>query len=198
MQSNYDTLIDSYLSDKVGVTSYFLDKKLCKNLNSDLHEKYKNKEFHKAGIGAKTNEQQNNAFRSDEIYWLDRKHENANENLFLDKMDDFILYLNRTCFTGITHCEFHYALYDIGSAYGLHKDQFQNNSDRAFSMIHYLNPDWKENDGGELSIQHDDYTQLITPTNGKSVFFNSSELPHEVLKTNQQRCSITGWLKTGG
>jgi SM-20-related protein len=30
---------------------------------------------------------------------------------------------------------------------------------------------------------------------GKSVFFKSSELVHEVLTTNKPRMSITGWLK---
>lgn len=36
----------------------------------------------------------------------------------------------------------------------------------------------------------------VSPMNGKCIFFKSSELAHEVLITNQQRLSITGWLKT--
>ena len=32
---------------------------------------------------------------------------------------------------------------------------------------------------------------------GKSVFFKSNELEHEVLVTYLPRMSITGWLKTG-
>ena len=62
-------------------------------------------------------------------------------------------------------------------------------------MIMYLNTDWQENDGGELRIHHAAHLQNITPVNGKSVFFKSSELEHEVMLTNKPRMSITGWLK---
>jgi SM-20-related protein len=37
--------------------------------------------------------------------------------------------------------------------------------------------------------------QIITPTQGKTVFFKSDELLHEVLVTQTTRMSITGWLK---
>jgi SM-20-related protein len=60
----------------------------------------------------------------------------------------------------------------------------------------YLNVDWKPGDGGELRIYHDRFDQDITPTDGKIVFFNSSEFEHEVLLTNKTRLSITGWLKS--
>jgi SM-20-related protein len=65
-------------------------------------------------------------------------------------------------------------------------------------MIMYLNTDWILADGGELRIHHADKSiQNISPISGKSVFFKSSELMHEVLETHQPRLSITGWLKTG-
>ena len=50
---------------------------------------------------------------------------------------------------------------------------------------------------GELRIYHVDEEQNISPNNGKSVFFKSSDLAHEVLLTHKQRMSITGWLKIG-
>jgi len=56
---------------------------------------------------------------------LDRGHENEYENDFLDQIDDFIKYLNRSCFAGITSYEFHYSLYEIGSFYKRHLDQFK-------------------------------------------------------------------------
>ena len=37
---------------------------------------------------------------------------------------------------------------------------------------------------------------MIGTTQGKTVFFKSSVLAHEVLVTNQRRMSVTGWLKT--
>jgi SM-20-related protein len=110
-------------------------------------------------------------------------------------MDKFVRYLNRTCYTGITGYEFHYALYEQGSFYKRHLDQFKNNTSRAYSIIMYLNADWQEKDGGELVLYHLDHIQTIAPMNGKCVFFKSSELEHEVLITHQPRMSITGWLK---
>jgi SM-20-related protein len=197
MNSNYDTIIDSYLQDQVGISNNFLGANLSAALHAELLQNFQNNEFHKAGIGSKQYEKHSKAIRSDKIYWLDRQHNNKVENLFLDKMDHFIAYLNSTCYTGITHCEFHYAMYEVGSFYGKHIDQFQTNADRAFSMIHYLNTDWQQKDGGELCIHHATHQQHISPTNGKSVFFKSSELEHEVLLSNKARLSITGWLKTG-
>ena len=110
-------------------------------------------------------------------------------------MDEFVSYLNETCYTGITGYEFHYTLYEKGSFYLKHLDQFRNNDSRKYSMILYLNAEWKDGDGGELCIHHANHLQLISPNNGKSVFFKSNELLHEVLKNNQPRMSITGWLK---
>ncbi|PWS30341.1 2OG-Fe(II) oxygenase family protein [Pedobacter paludis] len=44
-------------------------------------------------------------------------------------------------------------------------------------------------------IHQNNSLQYITPENGKSVFFKSNKLEHEVLITNTQRMSIIGWLK---
>jgi SM-20-related protein len=63
-------------------------------------------------------------------------------------------------------------------------------------MIMYLNTDWQLADGGELRIHHhNNHQQNISPENGRTVFFKSSELVHEVLCTQKSRMSITGWLK---
>jgi SM-20-related protein len=102
-----------------------------------------------------------------------------------------------TCFTGITDYEFHYSLYETGSFYKKHLDQFKNNSNRQFSMISYLNADWLEADGGQLLIHSEGGQQKIDPVQGRTVFFKSDDLEHEVLVTNKRRLSVTGWLKRG-
>ena len=137
-----------------------------------------------------------NTFRSDVIYWLDRKHNDVFENSFFDLMDAFVAFLNENCYTGITGYEFHYTMYEKGSYYKKHIDQFRGDDSRKYSMIMYLNNNWKESDGGELRVHHDNNIENISPSNGKSVFFKSSELAHEVLISNKPRMSITGWLKT--
>ena len=61
-----------------------------------------------AGTGNETLVVHDKLVRSDMFYWLDRKHNNTNENDFFDLMDSFVSYLNSTCYTGITGYEFHY------------------------------------------------------------------------------------------
>lgn len=194
MQKIFDQLIDSFIDTKVGITENFLSKSLSYHLIENLNTLYSEKQFKPAGTGNNIIGI-NKLVRSDFIYWLDRKHNNIYENEFFDLIDSFVKYLNLTCYTGITGYEFHYALYEKGSFYKKHLDQFQNDQSRKYSLIMYLNDDWQIGDGGELCIHHLDNIQIISPNIGKSVFFKSNELEHEVLLANKVRMSITGWLK---
>lgn len=195
MEKVFEVLIDGYLMDKVGISENFLSFALANNLKTNLVKLFDEKKLiaAKTGNGSETN--LNALVRSDKIFWLDRNHENTHEIAFFDLMDAFVLFLNRTCYTGITSYEFHYALYEKGSFYKKHLDQFKSNASRQYTMIFYLNTDWKLADGGELCVYINDSSLNISPTNGKSVFFKSSELEHEVLMSNAQRMSITGWFR---
>ncbi|PTS94826.1 proline hydroxylase [Pedobacter sp. HMWF019] len=195
MQKIFSKLVDSFIDSKVGVTEDFLTSSLAINLKKNLLELYAGHQFRNAGIGNERLVRQDQLIRSDQIYWLDRKHNNSYENSFFDCIDRFVIYLNDTCYAGITGYEFHYALYENGSFYKKHLDQFKTDGSRKYSMIIYLNADWKESDGGELCIHHADHLQMVNPLNRTCVFFKSSELEHEVLLTNTARMSITGWLK---
>jgi SM-20-related protein len=196
LEETFETIISSFLENKVGLINDFLNEDLSSHLIENLLLLLQEKQLKMAGVGNNSKLLNNKSIRGDVIYWLDRKHENVHENRFLDIIDEFVKYLNRTCYSGITGYEFHYAFYEKGSFYKRHLDQFRNTQNRAFSMIMYLNDDWKVGNGGELCIYHNDHTQIISPTNGKCVFFKSSELEHEVLLSHQPRMSITGWLKT--
>ncbi|WP_445712708.1 2OG-Fe(II) oxygenase [Flavobacterium sp.] len=195
MEDCFEALIESYLETKVGVVEHFVSEELAQHLTNRLFDLKEQNLLKAAGIGNATKLTQNSAIRSDAIYWLDRANNNEHENAFLDQVDAFITYLNRSCYTGITGCEFHFALFDKGSFYRKHLDQFQDNSSRQFSMITYLNTNWQPEDGGELCIYDGDVTQKIAPTNRKTVFFKSNELVHEVLETHKPRLSVTGWLR---
>lgn len=196
LEKIFNTLINSFIENKVGIAEDFLSKSLSLHLKENLTALYADRLLALAGTGGNANLQYNDLFRSDIIYWLDRKHNNIHENSFFDLMDSFVMFLNETCYTGITEYEFHYTLYEKGSFYKKHLDQFRDNDSRKYSMIMYLNDEWKVDDGGELCIHHEDRTENISPVNGKSVFFKSSELQHEVLISNKPRMSITGWLKS--
>lgn len=196
LKNIYNCLIDNYLESKVGTAENFLSVQLAAHLKANVLTLDAEDRLREAGIGNKTKFNQNKAIRTDKIYWLDKNHNNIHENDFFDLIDDFVNYLNRTCYTGITGYEFHYAMYEAGTFYKRHLDQFKDNSSRAFSMIMYLNEDWQTEDGGALCIYLSNGTQIILPENGKCVFFKSNELEHEVLLSHRQRFSVTGWFKT--
>lgn len=183
------------MDSQVGVSKLFIENVMAKILKEHLLELYKNNSFSAAGIGIHGSAQHNKSIRSDKILWLDEAANVQLEKSFFALMHEFILYLNQTCYTGITGFEFHYALYEKGSFYAKHLDQFKQQSSRAFSMIHYLNEDWKKEDGGELCLHLENIQQIIAPVSGTSVFFKSNEIAHEVLVTQVPRLSITGWLR---
>ena len=191
----FDELIDSYVDRKIGVALNFLPSDFTQELRDHLIYLIDENKLRLAKIGNSNGITLDTTIRNDAIYWLDRKHEDATENKFLDFIEEFVQYLNRTCFTGITSYEFHYAHFEKGHFYKKHLDQFQNNNQRQYSMICYLNEYWDENDGGELCVYKGEEKELISPTNGKCVFFKSDELEHEVLPTQTSRLSVTGWFK---
>lgn len=195
MENNFELLIESFIKDNVGIDNHFISDELSQHLKQNLLELLSQNKLQEAGTGNEILVSHNKTVRSDSIYWLDRAHNNEYENDFLDQIDDFVKYLNRSCFAGINGYEFHYSLYEVGAFYQKHLDQFNNNPSRKYSMISYLNDDWKESDGGQLMIYQNYNNKKVNPTQGKTVFFKSNELQHEVLVTQKQRMSITGWLK---
>ncbi len=196
MTNKFDILIESFIANKIGIDKHFLNPVLAAHLKNNLLQLVQENKLQTAGTGNEDVTLINTNNRSDKIYWLDKKNNNIYENQFFDLMDELVTYLNSNCYTGITGYEFHYTCYPIGSFYKKHFDQFKNNPSRQYSLILYLNDNWQTADGGELCIYQNGICQQIAPENGKSVFFKSNELEHEVLITTHERLSITGWLKT--
>jgi len=195
MENRYEDLIAGYIKNKIGISEHFLNDDLCEHLRTNLKVLQEKKLLQNAGIGNDNSLNHNTLIRRDSIYWLDKKHNNPYETEFLEKMDHLVIYLNQTCYTNIKSYEFHYSLYQAGDFYTKHLDQFKDNSSRQFSIISYLNSNWVAKDGGELLVHQPNNNQAISPTQGKTVFFKSNELEHEVLVTQQPRISVTGWLK---
>lgn len=189
-------LLTVLLPLKLVYQKIFLSKSLAKLLKNNIEQLNNDGRMLSAGIGNNSEKNQDKEIRSDKIFWLDKKNKIDNEKEFIDQIEDFIDYLNKTCFTNIKNYEFHYALYEVGSFYKMHKDQFNNDNGRKFSIISYLNEDWLENDGGQLLIYQSEKTQKILPNNQKAVFFQSDLIKHEVTLANRPRMSISGWLKT--
>lgn len=195
MNEQFDLLIDGYLNNHIGIAPSFLTQKLSAGLQQNILQLQNDELMTAAGIGNDAVKDTSQQMRTDQIYWLDKKHANQFENDFLQQAEDFINYLNETCYAGINDYEFHYAVYPEGSFYKRHKDQFKNNDQRKFSLITYLNEDWQSADGGQLQVYQNNSTQQVQPHSQTAVFFKSNETEHEVLKANRSRMSISGWLK---
>ena len=195
MDNPFDLLIDSYLSNNIGIDTRFLNEALANGLQQNILQLQEDDMMSAAGIGNDEIKDSKQKMRGDKIYWLDKKHPNIYEQEFLLQIENFIEQLNSTCYTGINDYEFHYAVYEEGSFYKRHKDQFKNDDNRKYSLINYLNKDWLEEDGGQLLVYQDETVQKISPQSQTAVFFKSDDMEHEVAKANRSRMSISGWLK---
>lgn len=148
-----------------------------------------------AGIGREQQHTVNRQIRSDHIHWL--KSEQMIENKWLQRMNALQQTLNQRLFLGLFDYECHLACYQAGSRYQKHLDAFKGRSNRVLSTVFYLNPEWQENDGGELVIYADNEQVLetILPRQGTFVIFLSDVFVHEVKQAHRTRYSITGWFR---
>ncbi len=183
------------MDNQIGIDTNFLSAALSNGLHQHIEALQKDDLMMAAGIGNKEVKDKTQKMRGDKIYWLDKNHDNDFEKEFLQQMEEFIAHLNETCYTGINASEFHYAVYEEGSFYKRHTDQFQNDDNRKYSLINYLNKNWLAADGGHLLVYPNEVVQSIAPEAQTAVFFKSDELAHEVAIAHRSRMSVSGWLK---
>ncbi len=131
--------------------------------------------------------------RSDHILWL-------HEELKISHQHTKTLYtlaeqFNRAFYLGINNVEAHFACYNSGEFYALHRDNPQGKNGRIISAVYYLHEDWQDDWGGELRLQDkNDQWHTLQPKPNRVTLFQS-DLLHEVLKAKHQRLSITAWLR---
>lgn len=151
------------------------------------------KSFHRAGIGRGADEHTNRFVRRDSIHWLnERSPELAEWRSFTDALRT---QLNRQLFLGLFSFESQLARYSPGDYYKKHYDAFRGDANRIVSMVCYLNTGWAPGDGGELRIYTESATVTVSPDYRTLVLFLSEEMLHEVLPTNRERWSVTGWFR---
>lgn len=201
LNPEYEQIIDALMADKFAVADNFFSSDEIDALQGSLRKKYEEERFKKSAIGNHAGEKIVEAVRGDYILWLDEETADEAEQRYFKKINDFVQYLNRTCYLGIADKEFHYAVYPEGTFYKRHLDTFQNDSRRKLSMVCYLNDEaWQPDFGGELTIylkeNVSETEKNIYPLKGRMVIFESQLLEHEVKPVKKQRLSITGWLKS--
>lgn len=194
----FETIISDLINQKYSVVDDFFSSEEVVLLRESLLAKYEADKFKKSAIGNRVNEEIDKTVRGDFILWMDEKNANETENIFFNKINELVGYLNKTCFLGILYKEFHYAVYPKGTFYKRHLDTFQNDDRRKLSIVCYLNENnWLVENGGELTIYTENNELDILPLPGRVVIFESQILEHEVKVVKEsERLSITGWLKT--
>ena len=195
--AQFERLIQGLIQDEYGCENDFLLPETLQGLRKNMATLNDLGKMKTAGIGNKTAFHNNQLIRSDKVTWIEEDSIDAYENVYLQKIWRFINYLNQSCFTSIKTYESHYANYEVGSFYKRHLDQFKNEKGRKFSIVLYLNQDWKDEDEGTLALYPLNRMQKdIAPVDGRIVFFRSDEMEHEVRpSTTKERKSITGWMK---
>lgn len=196
-QNQFEELIQGLIDDDYGCCNDFIVPSTQIGLSANITTLNDAGMMKAAGIGQNSDYQKDALIRSDRVTWIEELSTNPFEMIYLKKVHKFIDHLNKTCFTSIKSFESHYANYEKGSFYKRHIDQFKNEKGRKYSIVLYLNQDWKVEDGGMLSLYPllEEKTQ-ISPLGGRMVFFRSDEMEHEVHPSStRERRSIAGWLK---
>lgn len=194
-ESLYDRIADELAENGYCV----LPQLLPAELNLALHHRMLNldqTDLQPAGIGRELDFQLNNNVRRDEIRWLNQT--NATDAAYINNMAEFRLAINRRLFMGLFDYESHYAHYAPGAFYKKHMDAFKGQSSRVLTTVLYLNPEWHTTDGGQLIIyapESDAIITSVTPNFGTFVIFLSEQFPHEVVKAQRDRYSISGWFR---
>ncbi|MBR9773751.1 MAG: 2OG-Fe(II) oxygenase [Cytophagales bacterium] len=195
-----EIIVESLYEKGWCVLDHYISEEFRKELLNEQRELLMHGQFRLAGIGKGETFAIKPEIRSDKVLWMDENLLTPLQEVYWDKMERLRSAINQRCFLGLKSFEAHFAMYPQGSFYLRHLDQFQSVSYRVVSVILYLNDTWEESDGGELRMFYtrpdgiEDYKDFF-PLGGRIVVFLSGEVPHEVLPTNKERISITGWMK---
>ena len=200
MEDLLDHISQEIYSNSYVVVDNFVDEGFRKALLKEQTDLLNQGQFTKAAVGKGDQKQVRAEIRSDEVLWMDPTSLSPLQAIFWEKVAEVQQVLNRRCFLGLKSFEGHFARYPIGSFYKRHLDQFHAVPHRIVTIILYLNESWTEADGGQLRMyfpQEDGSERVedVLPLGGRLVVFLSEEIPHEVLPTQKERISITGWLR---
>jgi SM-20-related protein len=162
----------------------------------DLHARA---QLRPAAVGRARGRQIDTALRGDHTVWFDAVALTDAQQRYWSRMDALRRSLNRDLLLGANELEAHYALYPPGARYARHRDRFRDDDARVLSSVLYLNPDWRDSEGGalrlylhgEASSSHHD----IFPRAGTFLLFLSADFDHEVLPATRDRLSIAGWFR---
>ena len=170
----------------------FFDQKFC----LELLKEAQTLKWLQAQVGKGREKQESLNVRTDSIAWLDENSATILQKEYLMQMNELKNTLNQELFIGIKEYECHFAQYKQAGFYKKHLDQHNGSNSRVISSILYLNEIQR---GGELVIYNREKPDIveayIKPKPGSFVCFLSNQIYHEVLPTESDRYSLTGWFR---
>lgn len=190
----FDSIADNLAERGYAVADDFLSPLEVDNILALEHFTQGLDQFKKAGIGKSSDLQINEAVRGDYIQWLDKNTAPPPAQVYLDRLQNLIDFLNQSLFLSMKDYEVHMTIYPVGSYYKRHLDQFKKDDHRKLSVICYLNKSWLPEQGGQLKMYLPDGDKEVLPSAGRLVCFRSDQIEHEVLPATRERLSLTGWI----
>jgi SM-20-related protein len=188
-------IIDDLAEQGWSVLPQFIPQTLTLQLAQECRDRAKKGALNPAGVGRGSQQQVLEGVRGDHIQWLEPGQSSVTDE-FLDRLEALRCELNQSLYLGLEDFEGHFALYPPGSFYKRHVDRFRDDDRRTVTAVLYLNPDWQDEDGGALRLYLDGDKPLdVLPEAGTLVVFMSADLHHEVLLTQRERLSLTGWFR---
>lgn len=156
-------------------------------------------ELRTAAVGRGGSRTVDERVRGDRTRWFDVDDASAAQRAYRERMETLRRSLNRSLVLGLDELEAHYAVYSPGARYARHRDRFRDDDARVLSSVLYLNPDWRDDEGGALrlylGVNQSEPFRDILPDAGTFVLFLSAEFEHEVLPAVRERISIAGWFR---
>ncbi len=191
---NAERVADALANQGFAVIDHFTRPAEVQALHKAIAHHREEDSFRKAGIGNAHLFQVDKEVRGDYIKWISPKEALPATLNFLQRIEELMDGLSKALFLSLKDYECHFAIYPPGTFYEKHLDQFKSTNNRKISFALYLNQSWRPGDGGELRLHLDEIVD-VEPLAGRLALFRSDTVEHEVLTTNSNRYSITGWMR---
>lgn len=204
-----DLICQSLYQQGWAVMDKLLSDRFVERLRADMLVLDDEQQFRKAGIGRDKSFVLRDDIRTDRICWLEGDTQVQTE--FMAMLEQLMTAVNRRLFLGMNHFEAMYAIYEPGQFYKKHLDSFRGQRNRIMTLVFYLNPDWKSEQGGQFLLYpevgeegqnmadalklSDQPIARVEPEAGTVAAFLSEEFPHEVVTAQATRYSIAVWFR---
>lgn len=199
LPSGENSLVESLMMGGWAMLDNYISDRMVDSLIDEFRQMEQRQLFSPAAIGTAAAKQIRSEIRSDQIAWIDPHHCLPAQHQYLQMMERLRVDLNRQLFLGLLDLEAHCAIYQPGSGYARHWDNFQGENQRILTVVLYLNKDWRSANGGEIRFYFDGEEESgfmdVPPQAGRLLAFFSHRFPHEVLPVRSERLSITGWFR---